>query len=48
MFGELVGFSIPPFIYAKYGFVPMAISFAGVGGIMLFQAIIRNKKTQKP
>jgi GPH family glycoside/pentoside/hexuronide:cation symporter len=42
MLGELVGFSIPPFIYAKYGFVPMAISFAGVGGIMLFLGIIRN------
>jgi GPH family glycoside/pentoside/hexuronide:cation symporter len=44
MLGELVGFSIPPFIYAKYGFVPMAISFAGVAGIALFQAIIRNQE----
>jgi len=44
MFGELVGFSIPPFIYASYGFVPMAISFAGVSGIVLFLGIIRNKE----
>jgi GPH family glycoside/pentoside/hexuronide:cation symporter len=42
MLGELVGFSIPPFIYAKFGFVPMAISFAGVAGIALFLGIIRN------
>jgi len=47
MLGELVGFSIPPFIYAKYGFVPMAISFAGVAGIALFLAIIRNKEDPK-
>jgi GPH family glycoside/pentoside/hexuronide:cation symporter len=44
MFGELVGFSIPPFIYAEFGFVPMAISFAGIGGIALFLGIIRNKE----
>jgi GPH family glycoside/pentoside/hexuronide:cation symporter len=44
MLGELVGFSIPPFIYATFGFVPMAISFAGVAGIALFLAIIRNKE----
>ena len=44
MFGELVGFSIPPFIYAKFGFVPMAISFACVSGIALFLGIIRNKE----
>jgi glycoside/pentoside/hexuronide:cation symporter, GPH family len=42
--GELVGFSIPPFIYATFGFVPMAISFAGVAGIALFLGIIRNKE----
>jgi len=45
MFGELVGFSIPPFIYARFGFVPMAISFAGVSGIALFLGIIRNKES---
>jgi GPH family glycoside/pentoside/hexuronide:cation symporter len=44
MLGELVGFSIPPFIYAKFGFVPMAISFACVSGIALFLGIIRNKE----
>lgn len=44
MFGELVGFSIPPFIYASFGFVPMAISFAGISGIALFLGIIRNKE----
>ena len=44
MLGELVGFAIPPFIYAKYGFVPMAISFAAVSGITLFLGIIRNKE----
>jgi GPH family glycoside/pentoside/hexuronide:cation symporter len=44
MLGELVGFSIPPFIYARFGFVPMAISFAGVAGIVLFLGIIRNQE----
>src|SRR5215216_894628 len=44
MLGELVGFSIPPFIYATFGFVPMAISFAVVAGIALFLAILRNKE----
>jgi GPH family glycoside/pentoside/hexuronide:cation symporter len=47
MLGELAGFSIPPFIYAKFGFVPMAFSFAGVAGIALFLAIIRNKEDPK-
>lgn len=44
MLGELVGFAIPPFIYARFGFVPMAISFAGVAGVALFLAIIRNQE----
>ena len=44
MLGELVGFSIPPLIYAKFGFVPMAISFAGIAGIVLFLGIIRNQE----
>ncbi|HEY5730946.1 MAG TPA: MFS transporter [Anaerolineales bacterium] len=44
MLGELVGFAIPPFIYAKFGFVPMAISFAVIAGIALFLAIIQNKE----
>jgi GPH family glycoside/pentoside/hexuronide:cation symporter len=40
--GELIGFTIPPLIYATLGFVPMAIGFAGVAGIALFVGIIRN------
>jgi GPH family glycoside/pentoside/hexuronide:cation symporter len=44
MLGELVGFAIPPFVYANYGFIPMAISFAGISGIALFLGIIRNKE----
>ncbi len=44
MFGELIGFTIPPFIYARYGFVPMAISFAVISGIALFVGIIRNRE----
>jgi glycoside/pentoside/hexuronide:cation symporter, GPH family len=47
MLGELAGFSIPPFIYASFGFVPMAISFAGIAGIALFLGIIRNKEDPK-
>ncbi len=47
MLGELVGFSIPPFIYARFGFVPMAISFAAVAGIALFLGISRNKEDPK-
>lgn len=44
MLGQLLGFSIPPLIYARFGFVPMAMSFAGVAGITLFLGIIRNKE----
>ena len=44
MLGELLGFSVPPFIYARFGFVPMAISFAVVSGITLLLGIIRNKE----
>jgi GPH family glycoside/pentoside/hexuronide:cation symporter len=44
MLGELIGFSIPPLIYAAFGFVPMAIGFAGVAGILLFLSIIRTKE----
>jgi len=47
MLGELIGFSIPPFIYAKFGFVPMAMSFAGVAGIALFLGIISSKEDPK-
>jgi GPH family glycoside/pentoside/hexuronide:cation symporter len=45
--GELAGFTIPPFIYATFGFVPMAIGFAGVAGIALFLGIIRNTEDPK-
>lgn len=45
--GELAGFTIPPFIYATFGFVPMAIGFAGVSGIALFLGIIRNTEDPK-
>lgn len=44
MVGELVGFAVPPFIYARFGFVPMALSFAGISGIALFLGIMRNKE----
>jgi len=47
MLGELVGFSFPPFIYAQFGFVPMAIGFAAVAGIALFLGIIRNTEDPK-
>lgn len=47
MLGELVGFALPPFIYAQYGFVPMAIAFSGVAGILLFWSITRNKEDPK-
>jgi GPH family glycoside/pentoside/hexuronide:cation symporter len=45
--GELLGFTIPPLIYATLGFVPMAIGFAGVAGIALFRGIIRNTEDPK-
>jgi GPH family glycoside/pentoside/hexuronide:cation symporter len=44
MLGELVGFAIPPLIYARFGFVPMALIFAGLAGISLFLAITRNSE----
>jgi GPH family glycoside/pentoside/hexuronide:cation symporter len=44
MLGELLGFSIPPFIYAAYGFIPMAISFAGIAGAAILLGILRNKE----
>jgi len=47
MLGELVGFSVPPFIYAQFGFVPMAIGFAAIAGIAMFLGIIRNKEDPK-
>jgi glycoside/pentoside/hexuronide:cation symporter, GPH family len=44
LLGELVGFTIPPFLYARFGFIPMAIGFAGVAGIAIFLAVIRSKE----
>ena len=45
--GELAGFTIPPFVYATFGFAPMAIGFAGVAGTALLLGIIRNKEDPK-
>jgi GPH family glycoside/pentoside/hexuronide:cation symporter len=45
--GELAGFTIPPFIYATFGFVPMAIGFAVIAGIALFVGITRNTEDPK-
>lgn len=45
--GELLGFTIPPLIYATFGFVPMAITFAGVAGIAIFLGVIRNTEDPK-
>jgi GPH family glycoside/pentoside/hexuronide:cation symporter len=42
--GELLGFTIPPLIYATFGFVPMAISFAAVAGIAILLGITRNRE----
>jgi GPH family glycoside/pentoside/hexuronide:cation symporter len=42
MVGELVGFAVPPFIYALYGYVPMAVIFAVIAAIFLFIAIMNN------
>lgn len=45
--GELVGFTVPPLIYATLGFVPMAISFAVIAGIALFLGISRSTEDPK-
>jgi len=47
MRGELVGFALPPLIYALYGFVPMAVAFSGIAGILLFRSITRNTEDPK-
>jgi len=47
LLGELVGFTFPPFLYAKFGFVPMALGFAGVGGIAVLRGVIRNTEDPK-
>ena len=42
MVGELVGFSLTPVIYTRFGFVGMAIFFALFTGILLTISIVRN------
>jgi GPH family glycoside/pentoside/hexuronide:cation symporter len=42
MAGELVGFALPPLIYAEFGFAPMAVSFAAVASVSLLIGIVRN------
>jgi GPH family glycoside/pentoside/hexuronide:cation symporter len=44
MVGELVGFALPPLIYAQFGFAPMAVSFAAVAGVSLLVAIMRSNE----
>jgi GPH family glycoside/pentoside/hexuronide:cation symporter len=44
MVGELVGFALPPLIYAQFGFAPMAASFAAVAGVSLLIGIVRNSE----
>jgi len=47
MMGELAGFALPPLIYAQFGFVPMAVAFSGIAGILLLRAITRNSEDPK-
>ena len=47
MVGELLGFALPPSIYAQFGFVPMAVSFAAIAGITLLIGILRNSEDPK-
>ena len=42
MVGELTGFALPPIIYSKFGFVPMAVFFSAIAGTLLLTAIVRN------
>lgn len=42
MVGELVGFALTPIIYSKFGFIPMAVFFSAIAGILLLIAIMRN------
>jgi GPH family glycoside/pentoside/hexuronide:cation symporter len=44
MVGELIGFALPPLIYAQFGFAPMAASFAAIAGITLLIGILRNSE----
>jgi GPH family glycoside/pentoside/hexuronide:cation symporter len=47
MVGELVGFALPPLIYAQFGFAPMAASFAAVAGVSLLIGILCNTENPK-
>jgi GPH family glycoside/pentoside/hexuronide:cation symporter len=47
MVGELLGFALPPLIYAQFGFAPMAASFAVVAGVSLLIGIVRNSEDPK-
>lgn len=42
MVGELAGFALTPIIYSRFGFVPMALFFATMTGILTTYAIVRN------
>jgi GPH family glycoside/pentoside/hexuronide:cation symporter len=42
MIGELVGFSLTPIVYSKFGFVGMAVLFAIGTGMLLIISITRN------
>ena len=50
MVGELVGFALTPIIYTQFGFVPTAVFFALMAGILVFFSLLRNREdpiTQK-
>jgi len=44
MGGELAGFVLTPIIYSQYGFVPMALFFATIAGILLIYSLKRNSE----
>ena len=44
MTGELAGFALTPIIYAQFGFVGMAVLFAGVTGVTLLIAVVRSSE----
>ena len=44
MVGELVGFALTPIIYTQFGFVPTAVFFALMAGILVFFSLLRNRE----
>jgi GPH family glycoside/pentoside/hexuronide:cation symporter len=44
MVGELVGFALTPIIYTQFGFVPTAVFFALMAGILVFFSLMRNRE----